>query len=117
MSTIREVVRALGQREGVDAVLMLGRDGLPIDSVCSDAVDADNIAALVPTAVGAFDRVGDAAARGKFSTAVLEGEGGYMIVKSLTPDILLAVFVSAHTNIGPLLYELRRYEAAITSLI
>ena len=49
MATIRDVVEALARRGGVDAVVVVGRDGLPIDARAADGVDAENVAALLPS--------------------------------------------------------------------
>jgi uncharacterized protein len=117
MSTIRDVVRAFGERDGVDAVLLLGRDGLPIDSVCPNGVDADSLAALVPSVVSACNQLAEAGQRGRFSASVVECANGYIIVSSLAEDAFLAILVRAGTNVGSLLYELRRYESAIASLL
>lgn len=48
MPTIRDLVGAIRQREGVEAAVVLGRDGLLIDSQTVDQVDAEHIAAHVP---------------------------------------------------------------------
>ena len=50
MATIRDVVEALSRSNGVDAVVVVGRDGLPIDSRVGDGVDSESVAALLPTA-------------------------------------------------------------------
>ena len=47
MPGIRDVVQALQRRPGVEAVVVVGRDGLPIDS-SGQGVDADSVAALLP---------------------------------------------------------------------
>ena len=39
MATIRDLVGALRQREGVDAAIVLGRDGLLIDSQTTSSVE------------------------------------------------------------------------------
>src|SRR6266702_6755687 len=39
MATIRDVVEALSRSNGVDAVVVVGRDGLPIDSRVANGVD------------------------------------------------------------------------------
>src|SRR5690348_17728565 len=72
MATIREVVEALSRRSGVDAVLVVGRDGLPIDSRAANGVDADNVAALLPSVINGMAQLGQAGGRGEFGTAVLE---------------------------------------------
>lgn len=117
MPTIRDVVRALGGRDGVDAVIVLGRDGLPIDSHATDGFDTDSVAALVPTVVSACNRLGSAAGRGEFGTSVVEYDAGMIMVTGLTADTLLAILVAPATNIGALLYEIHRHRSAIADLL
>ncbi len=117
MPSIRDVVRSLARRDGVDAVIVLGRDGLPIDATTKDGIDADGLAALVPSVVAACARLGNAAQRGEFGMGAVEYEGGMAVISTLTPEALLAVFVRSNVNVGPLLYELHRHRSAIASLL
>lgn len=117
MPTIRDVVRALGRRDGVEAVIVLGRDGLPIDTQTADGQDAEGVAALVPSVVASCVRLGRAAERGDFGTGVVEYAGGIVVIASVTADALLAIVVGPGTNIGPMLYELQRHRDAIAALL
>ena len=117
MPSIRDVVRALAQREGVDAVIVLGRDGLTIDAAMRDGLDSDGLAALVPSIVAACARLGQAASRGEFGLGAVEYAGGVVVIASLTSEALLAIFVQAGVNLGPLLYELHRHRPAIATLL
>lgn len=117
MPTIRDVVQALGRRDGVEAVIVLGRDGLPIDTQTSNGHDPEGVAALVPSVVAACTRLGTAADRGDFGTGVVEYAGGIVVVAAVTADALLAILVRPDTNIGPMLYELRRHRDAIAALL
>ncbi len=117
MTSIRDIVQAIGQREGVETAVVLGRDGLPIDSVSRNGLDADGVSALVPSLVGACDRLGQAGTRGEFSAGVIEYGNGYAIVSVINPDALFAVFVRPNTNVGSILFELSRYRAAIAGLL
>ncbi|HWZ27048.1 MAG TPA: roadblock/LC7 domain-containing protein [Gemmatimonadales bacterium] len=116
MATIREVVEALGKRPGVDAVLVVGRDGLAIDTHIGNGVDPESVSALLPGVVGAITELGAAGGRGDFGTGVLEFGGGLAVVSILTNDALLAVLVRPATNVGPLLVDLRRHRSAIAGL-
>ena len=116
MTSIRDIVQAFGQRDGVDTVVVLGRDGLPIDSASRDAMDIEGVAALVPSLVGACTRLSQAGARGEFKAAVVEFGNGFILVSALNTDALLALFVQSHADVGGLLYELRRYRSAIAAL-
>lgn len=117
MATIREVVDALGRRAGVDAVVVVGRDGLPIDSRTADGLDPDNVAAVLPPVVTGMAQLGEAAGRGEFGTGVLEFGAGLAVVAVLHADALLVVFARPSTNVGALLYDLRRHRSAIAGLL
>jgi predicted regulator of Ras-like GTPase activity (Roadblock/LC7/MglB family) len=117
MPTIRDVVRALGGREGIEAVIVLGRDGLPIDAHTRNGLDSEGLAALVPAVVSACEQLGGAAQCGGFGTGVVEFAEGILVVAELGEEALLAIVFSPGTNIGPHLFELRRHHRAITALL
>lgn len=117
MATIRDVVEALSQSSGVDAVLVVGRDGLPIDSRATNGVDAENVAALLPSAIKQMVQLGEAGGRGEFGTAVLEFGKGLAVVAVLNADALLIILVQPATNVGALLFDLRRHRTAIAGLL
>src|SRR5919206_249626 len=80
MPTIRDLVGALRRRDGVDAAVVLGRDGLLIDSDTTSDLDPENVAALVPAIAAAADEFGAQSGRGALTTAILEHAHGIAIV-------------------------------------
>ena len=117
MATIRDVVEALSRASGVDAVVVVGRDGLPIDSRVANGVDAESVAAMLPIALKYMAQFGDAGGRGDFTTAVLEFSRGLAVVAVLHANTLLVVLVQPATNVGALLFDLRRHRTAIAGLL
>jgi len=117
MPSIRDLVAAIRQREGVDAAVVLGRDGLLIDGRLLPGLDADVIAARIPAIISAADEFGGATSRGELVTAVLEHKQGIAVISALTPDAVLLVLVAAHANVGQLLLELRRNREHIAALV
>src|SRR4051812_9424433 len=117
MPSIRDLVTAIRQREGVDAAVVLGRDGLLIDSQSVPDMDADDLAAHIPAIIAAADELGVSVQRGAFVTAVLEYAHGLSIVSVLNADVILVVFVHPDTNVGQLLFELRRNREHIAALV
>ena len=117
MSTIRDVVQALGGREGVDAVILLGRDGLTIDSHVSINVETDSISALVPSVVDTCNRLGLSSGRNQLATGVIEYTNGLAVIAQLTSETLLVVLVRQGINIGGLLFDLRRHRVGIANLL
>lgn len=117
MPTIRDLVAAIRQRDGVDAAVILGRDGLLIDSQTVANLAPEDVAAHVPAIISAADEFGESAQRGPLTTAVLEHPRGLAIVSVLSADAVLLVLVQATANIGQLLFELRRNREHIASLV
>lgn len=117
MPTIRDLVAAIRQREGVEAAVILGRDGLMIDGQAVPGLDIENVAAHVPSIVTASEEFAGMAARGELVTAVLEFGQGLAIASVLSQEAILLVLVKPSANIGQLLFELRRNRDRIAALV
>jgi predicted regulator of Ras-like GTPase activity (Roadblock/LC7/MglB family) len=117
MASIRDLVAALRQRDGVEAAIVLGRDGLLIDSQVIPGLNAEDLAARIPPIITPSDELGAAVARGELVTAILEHQQGIVIMSVLSAEAILVVLVQPSANIGQLLYELRRNREHIAALV
>jgi predicted regulator of Ras-like GTPase activity (Roadblock/LC7/MglB family) len=117
MPTIRDLVSALRRREGVDAAIVLGRDGLLIDGNSAAPLDPEGLAAFVPPMALAAVEMGLASQRGDFGLMVLEYAGGNVVVTVLSTEVYLLVLLQPTANLAALLYELRRHRAQIAALV
>jgi predicted regulator of Ras-like GTPase activity (Roadblock/LC7/MglB family) len=117
MASIRDLVGAIRQREGVEAAVILGRDGLLIDSQAVAGIDSEALAARIPAIIAPADELGAAAGRGALVTAVLEHATGLAVVSVLNADAVLFVLVRPDANVGQLLFELRRNREQIAALV
>ena len=115
--TIRELVAAIARREGVEAAVLLGIDGVVIDGRSAPGFDVDQLAAHVPRIVSAAQELGAAGTQGAIITAVIEYERGVALVSSLARDTLLLVMVHSSANIGPLLFDIRRHRGHMASVV
>jgi predicted regulator of Ras-like GTPase activity (Roadblock/LC7/MglB family) len=117
MPTIRDLVNVLRRRDGVEAAVVLGRDGLLIDSQVAGSVDEERVAAHVAPILQAADEFGAAADRGPLTTAVLEHPQGLAIVSALSAQAVLLVLLAPDAPIASLLHELRRNREHMASLV
>lgn len=117
MAGLRDVVQGLAARPDVDAVVVLSSDGLPIDSAGRSRVDADAVAALAATFATGARRLGEAAACEPLSATVLEFQDRLAVVRPLGNEGQLFVLAAPATNIGALLYELRRQAPELATLL
>ena len=117
MPTVRDLVAVLRQREGVEAAIVLGRDGLLIDGQAAAEVDAESVAALVPSVLSAAEELGTHGGRGELATVILEYGNGVVLTSVLSADSILLVIARPSADVGHLLYVIRRNRTRIASLI
>ncbi len=117
LPTIRDLVSALTRRPGVEAAVLVGRDGLLIDGQGSPTVGLDAVAAHVPALVSASEEFSAAVARGHLLTKILEFERGFAIVATLTPDAMLLLLVGSGADLGALVTDIRRHRRHIASIL
>ncbi|MBA3557453.1 MAG: roadblock/LC7 domain-containing protein [Gemmatimonadaceae bacterium] len=117
MPTIRDLVSAVRQREGVAAAVVLGRDGLLIDGQATAGIDTEGLAAVVPAVLTSSEELGGHAGGITLNTCVLEYEEQIIIICSLTADAILLVVANENADIARLLFELRRNRRRIAAII
>jgi len=123
--TLTQLVEAIVQHEGVEAVLVIGRDGLLVDGRSGSVpVDLDALAAHLPRVLDAVTALGSAAGdgatgggQGELVSAVMEFEQGLALAAVLSSDASLLVLLGRGANAAPLLYDLRRFRGRIASII
>lgn len=117
MIELGEVVKSLAARDGVEAVLLLSGDGLPIEHAARTPFDAETVAALAATLAQHATRLGHGAARGQLATAVLEFGDGLLVLSRAGSDDWLALLATSTADIGPLLFDLRQHRSALAALL
>jgi uncharacterized protein len=117
MPNIRDFTSALRQRPGVDAVLVLGKDGLLIEGFAAPGLNNEDLATRVPALVFEAEALGRATLHGTLNTAILEHQKGYAIIAALADDTLLLVLLRLSADLGGLLFDVRRYRGNIAALI
>ena len=117
MIELGAVVQSLAGRAGVEAVLLLSGDGLPIEHAARGAFDSETVAALGATLAQHAARLGQGATRGELVTAVLEYAGGLLVLARAGTADWLAILASADADIGPLLFDLRQHRPALATLL
>ena len=65
MASIRDLVDAVRSHDGVEAAIVLGRDGLLVDGDTVSYLDGEQVAAHSPAVFAAADALGKAARAGQ----------------------------------------------------
>lgn len=98
-------------------MVILGRDGLLIDTRTNGDLDGEHLAALSPALAAAAEGIGQAGGRGSMITTVVEYERGHAIISAVSADAILLLIVHSSAHLGALLYDVRRHRANIASLV
>ena len=114
---LSDVVRGLAARDGVEAVLLVSGDGLPIDHASSVPFDPETVAALAATLAQHIGRLGAGVGRGEIAVAVLDYEEGVIVLRRLPSRDWLAIFAATDADIGPLLHDVREHAPALAALL
>ena len=115
--SLRDLTDAIQERPGVQGVVIVGADGLVIETHDASHDNADAIAARVPGVVTAARQLGDAGGDGDFQLALLEFDDGFGVVLRLTPAAMLFVATSRDVALSELLFDLRRHRAPMAALV
>jgi predicted regulator of Ras-like GTPase activity (Roadblock/LC7/MglB family) len=117
MPTLRELTEAIQRRPGVQTVVILGADGLVIETDHTGHDHAEGVAARVPAVMMAAQHLGAASQLGEPQFLLLELERGYGLIFQLSSNATLFVSTSTDVALGELLYDVRRHRAPMAALV
>ena len=117
MSELDDALDRLRGHDGVEHVLVLGRDGLLIQHAGRGELDPETVSAMVPGVAQAASALGAAAGSGDAATVVVRLERGVAVVQALSDDVLLAVLMRPAVGFAPLLHDLAESRVALASLV
>ncbi len=109
MPTMRELLEGLVRIEGVQAAVVVARDGFVIEGISSAGqLDTETLGAAVSTELGSAEIVGREMAVGKMKQGMTEYEEGVIFVSLLGVDAVLAVVAKHEANLGNVRYQVRK---------
>ena len=117
MPGIRDLVAAIRQREGVEAAVVLGNDGLLIQGEGQPGFDLDVLSAAVPAIVSSTTELARTARIGEMDSVVVQTSDGFIVMSVMSVEVLLLVVLRFDANIAQLLGELRRNRESIAALV
>jgi len=94
--------------KGVTAVALVGRDGFVIESTSNNDVDMDALGAMVATAVGTAESLGQEFGLGAMEQYLAEYVNGKVIMATANDDIL-AVFTDESAIIGGVRFAVKKH--------
>jgi predicted regulator of Ras-like GTPase activity (Roadblock/LC7/MglB family) len=119
MSELDDALSRLKAHEGVQHLLLLGRDGLLVRHMGDGEprLEAETVAAMVPGLAVACAGLGRAGSMGAMRTVVIEFDGGVAVALSLSSELLLVLLIQPGVGFAELLRDLRAERTELARLL
>ena len=105
-TNLNVTLREINSTEGVHETLVVGRDGFVIEHVGD--MEADEVGAILSTAIGAIEAMGRDASQGKLDEIMAEFEDGIVLLAPLGDQAVLGVVAQQGSNLGRVRYEVKK---------
>lgn len=115
---IVELLRELRvESDGVEAVVLVSSDAMPLASDMSDGMEEDLLSATSSALIAAAERVALELARGNLDQVYLRADEGDLVVVKVNDDALLACTVDHAAKMGMTLLEVNRCAKKLAGII
>jgi len=101
----------------VEAIAIVSTDGLVIASRLPDKVEEDRVGAMGAAILSISKRSGEELSRGEMCRVLIEGENGYLLIRSIGEFAILVALVDKNVRLGMLFYECKRCIAQLNEIL
>ncbi len=108
ISDIKPVLNRFLALEGVTLAMVVGSDGLVIESVGNAEYDVDAVGAVATTGLGASQVLAEEVTKGQLIQSIIEFERGLVILEPVGEMGILLVLASSASSIGQVRLVARR---------
>jgi predicted regulator of Ras-like GTPase activity (Roadblock/LC7/MglB family) len=120
VADLDELLRGFTRVRGVRAALVVGRDGLVLQSATAPGAEDTDVEALGATASSGLvpaQEIGGETGRGRLLQGIYEYEEGVVVVEPVGQAAVLVVVTSAAGNLGLLRLQARRVHADLEAAL
>jgi predicted regulator of Ras-like GTPase activity (Roadblock/LC7/MglB family) len=119
MADLNELLSSFTRVKGVAAAVLVGGDGLPLQSVKAPGVEeaeVDILGAIAASGLPAALEIGQQTTRGGLKQAIYEYENGVVVIEPLGSAILVVV-TDAAANLGLVRLQARKAHPELLSAV
>jgi predicted regulator of Ras-like GTPase activity (Roadblock/LC7/MglB family) len=118
MSELKNLLTDFVRVEGVNAAVVISRDGFVIEGETNGtALDNDAVGAVVSVGIGSSAVMANELQVGEIAQTMFECAKGVVVVTFLGANALLALVSDATANVGNLRYQLKKRVPAIEAAL
>jgi len=109
MAKLKDLLIDLAKVEGINAAVVVGRDGFVIEGVSDNSsMDIEAVGAVISTGIGSAEMMGRELAVGVMTQALVEYKNGILVTSLLGRDAVLAAVADLSANLGNVRYQIKK---------
>ena len=101
----------------VEAAAIISVDGLPIAASLPQSVEEDRVAAMSAAMLSLGERIAGELGRGTLDEVYVRGDKGFVIVRAVGEEAVLAVLARQQAKLGLLFLDMRRAAAEFSKIL
>ncbi len=120
MADLDELLTSFTKVRGVTAALVVGQDGLVLQSATAagaEESDVDVLGAMASSGLLPAQEIGAETGRGRLMQGIYEYEQGVVVIEPIANSAILVVVTSAAANLGLLRLQARKVHADIEAAL
>jgi predicted regulator of Ras-like GTPase activity (Roadblock/LC7/MglB family) len=120
MAELDELINGFTRVRGVTAAVVVGQDGLVLQSATApDAAEADVdvLGAMAASGLVPAQEIGDQINRGRLTQGIYEFEKGVVVVEPIGTSAILVVLTQSAANLGLLRLQTRKVHPELESAL
>ncbi len=118
MASLKAQLSDLIKVEGINAAVVVGRDGFVIDGLTNGgALDIEAVGAVISTGIGSAEVMGRELNVGAMTQGMVEFQDGIIVMSFLGKEAILAVVAGVNANLGNVRYQVKKRTPEIQAAI
>lgn len=114
MQKLKQHLSSLVAIEGINAAVVVSRDGFVVDGIVSNgALDTEAVGAVVSAGIGSAEVMGNELGAGDLTQTLFEYKGGVIAVSFLGNAAILAIVADLKANLGNIRYQVKKHTPEI----
>lgn len=116
MADLDELLAGFTRVRGVSAALVVGQDGLVLQSAIApgaEEADVDVLGAMASSGLVPAQEIGSETGRGRLLQGIYEYESGVVVIEPIGGSAILVVVTTASANLGLLRLQARKVHADV----
>ena len=115
MANLKHQLNDFIKVDGINAAVVVGRDGFVIEGLSSDGRDVETVGAVISTALGTSEVVGKELKVGTLTQSMIEYDQGILVTGTLGNDALICLVCDLGANLGNVRLQLKKRSPELAS--